>query len=53
MVGKRVLALGKDQFSVLRKAEKKVSRKQTIGLYYLPGKKKPLYLLKNTRVDTL
>ncbi|GEM_PF-6800137 len=47
MVGKDILALGKKQFKVLEKAEKKLGKKKdTIGLYYLPGKKKPLYLLK-------
>ena len=50
MVGSRILAVGKDQFSVLKNAEKKLGgKKETVGLYYLPGKRKPLYLLKHSR----
>ena len=48
MAGDRVLAIGKDQFRVLKVADKKKKKKEMLSLYYLPGKKKPLYLLKAT-----
>ena len=50
MVNGQVLAVGRDQFAVLKKARKMVpDKKETVGLFYLPGKKKHLYLLKNSR----
>lgn len=49
----KVIAMGKDQFKVFEAAEKKIkSKKETIGIFYLPGKKKILYLLVN-RVHSL
>jgi hypothetical protein len=54
MVGQKILAIGKDQFSVLKKAERQRKRKkETIGLFFLPGGKKHFYLLKNICVHSL
>ncbi len=48
MVGSKVIAFGSNQLDAFKKAEKKIKdANQTIGLFYLPGKKKTLYLLLN------
>lgn len=48
LAGSKVLGTGKDQARLLKKARKLVPRDTIIGLYYLPGRKKHLYLLKTT-----
>jgi hypothetical protein len=53
MVGTKVLRMGRDQRQVLDKARKMVSKGTVIGLYYLPGKKRHLYLLKTSSVHPL
>lgn len=45
LVGERVLAIGKDQFKVLSEGDKKLKKGESIGLFFLPGKKRSLYLL--------
>lgn len=47
LLNKKVLAMGKNQLSTFKIAEKKMeNKKEVIGVYYLPSKKKTLYLLK-------
>lgn len=53
MAGAKVLGMGKDQGQLLKKARKLVSKDTVIGLYYLPGKKRHLYLLKAASVHPL
>lgn len=46
LLGTKVLAFGSSQLDAFKKAEKKIKNtKEPIGLFYLPGKKKTLYLL--------
>lgn len=46
--GNKVLAFGTSQLDAFKKAEKKIkNKKEIIGLFYLPGKKRNLYLLVN------
>lgn len=53
MVGSKVLGTGKNQHQLLKKARGMVAKDSVIGLYYLPGKKRHLYLLKTTSDHSL
>lgn len=47
LAGRRVLAYGRKQSDVLKKVSKmQLAKQEVLGLYYLPGRKRHLYLLK-------
>ncbi|MBI2337004.1 MAG: hypothetical protein HYU97_09640 [Deltaproteobacteria bacterium] len=46
VVDGRVVASGKDQLKVFRKAEKGIAKDKEIGIFYIPAKSAPPLLLK-------